>query len=110
MIRRWISSLVFAALLAFSMQPASADTLRCKGKLIDVGSTKGEVLAKCGEPSFVENVEEPVRVRRPNGTTYVVGTTNKEIWTYKRAPGKFPAVLTFDGSTLKSIDFIKSPS
>jgi hypothetical protein len=37
-----------------------------------------------------------------------VGSTSREIWTYRRAPGKFPAVLTFDGSTLRSIEFIKS--
>ena len=102
---KWVLALLF--LLAFA-QPASADTLRCEGKLVSVGATKGEVLSKCGEPTFVENVEEPVRARRPNGTTYVVGTSSKEIWTYKRAAGQFPAVLTFDGSKLKSIEFIKS--
>jgi hypothetical protein len=95
--------------LAMLLSPlALADSLRCKGKLIDVGATKGEVLAKCGEPTYVENIEEPIRARRPNGTTYVVGTSSKDIWTYKRAPGQFPAVLIFDGSTLKSIEFIKS--
>lgn len=104
MIKRMLAILFFVALAL----PASADTLRCKGKLISVGDTKGEVLAKCGEPTFVENIDEPVRARRPNGTTYIVGTSSKEIWTYKRAPGQFPAVLTFDAGELKSIEFIKS--
>lgn len=108
MIRRTISLLAFLAFASLTANQASADTLRCKGTLISVGATKGEVLSKCGEPTFVENVEEPVRARRPNGSTYIVGTASKEIWTYKRAPGQFPAVLTFDGSTLKSLEFIKS--
>lgn len=97
------------ALIALATAPASrADTLRCGSKLIEVGDTKGEVLAKCGEPDFVEDIEEPVRARNRNGGTYVVGSSSKTIWTYRRAPGEFPAVLTFDGSTLKSIEFIKS--
>lgn len=104
--RATFSSLVLA--LALGIAPsARADTLRCKGKLISIGATKGEVLAKCGEPAFAENIEEPVRARRPNGTTYVVGTTSKDIWTYKRAPGQFLAVLTFEGSTLRSIEYLR---
>lgn len=95
--------------LAFSVAPdARADTLRCGSKLIEVGVTKGEVLAKCGEPDYAEDIDEPVRARSANGGTYVVGTATRTIWTYKRRPGKFPAVLTFDGSVLKSIEFIKS--
>jgi len=101
--------LLSLALLAGTIAlPSRADTLRCGSKLIQVGATRGEVIAKCGEPDFVENVEEPVRARRPNGTVAIVGTASREIWTYRRAPGKFPAVLTFDGGTLKSIEFIKS--
>jgi hypothetical protein len=93
--------------LAFAL-PSHAETLRCGSKLISVGATKGEILAKCGEPDYVENIEEPVRARGLNGNVVTVGSTSREIWTYRRAPGKFPAVLTFDGSTLRSIEFIKS--
>jgi hypothetical protein len=98
-----------AVVLLAQTQPAQANTLRCKGKLIAEGDTRSEVIAKCGEPDFVENISEPVRARHRDGGTYVVGTTNREIWTYQRAPGKFPAILTFDGSTLKTIEFVKTP-
>jgi len=93
--------------LTFAL-PSRADTLRCGNKLIQVGDTKGQVISKCGEPSFVENVDVPVRARQLNGAVVVVGTASREIWTYQRAPGKFPAVLTFEGTTLRSIEFIKS--
>ena len=105
---RAIKFVVLLSLALIAAPSARADTLRCGSKLIEAGVTKGEVLAKCGEPDYVENIDEPVRARSVNGGTYVVGTTSKTIWTYKRAPGKFPAVLTFDGSVLKSIEFIKS--
>jgi hypothetical protein len=101
-----------ASLLAFIVliyaAPSQAETLRCGSKLITVGETKSQILAKCGEPDFVENVEAPVRARGLDGRVVVVGSTNQEVWTYKRAPGKFPAVLTFEGITLRSIEFIKS--
>lgn len=104
-------TLMFIALAAVTLafaQPLRAETLRCGSKLIEVGDLKSEVITKCGEPDFVENVEQPVRARGRNGNVVVVGTSNVEIWTYRRAPGKFPAVLTFEGNELRTIEFIKS--
>jgi hypothetical protein len=91
------------------MQPAHANTLRCKGKLVQEGDLRSEIIAKCGEPDFVETITDTARAPTRLGGTYVVGTVEREVWTYYRAPGQFPAVLKFDGTRLESIEFIKTP-
>jgi len=40
-----------------------------------------------------------------NGTTYVIGTTTREVWHYERGYGKLPATLTFSEGVLKEIRF-----
>ncbi|HEY8509281.1 MAG TPA: DUF2845 domain-containing protein [Steroidobacteraceae bacterium] len=86
---------------------ASAETLRCGSALIKVGATAGYVLEKCGEPQSRTQISEPVRARRPNGTTYVTGTTMVDVWRYDRGSRKFPAVLTFREGVLKKIEYEK---
>jgi uncharacterized protein DUF2845 len=86
---------------------AQADTLRCKSSLISEGASEGFVVEKCGPPDSKMEVSEPVMARRPDGFTYQVGTTTQQIWRYKRSPGQFPAVLTFEGGVLKKLDFEK---
>jgi hypothetical protein len=106
---RYLLASALAMCMLVQVQPAHANTLRCKGKLVQEGDTRFEVLAKCGEPDFVENITETARAPTRLGGTYVVGTVEREVWTYNRAPGKFPAILRFDGTRLKSIEFIKTP-
>jgi hypothetical protein len=98
---------LYTLLIATIATPALADTLRCNSSLIQEGDTAGSVAEKCGEPSSKETFTEPVYARRQNGTTYEVGTTSKEVWRYKRGPGKFPAVLTFEKGVLKKLEFEK---
>ena len=86
---------------------AHADTLRCGGSLISTGALEAYVVEKCGEPTSKMEVSEPVMARRPDGFTYQVGTTTQQIWRYKRSPGSFPAVLTFEGGVLKKLEFEK---
>jgi hypothetical protein len=86
---------------------AHADTLRCKSSLISTGASEPYVVEKCGAPDSKMEVSEPVIARRPDGFTYQVGTTMQQIWRYKRSPGQFPAVLTFEGGVLKKLEFEK---
>ena len=94
--------------LVLASPAAMADTLRCKSSLIQPGATSGYVAEKCGEPDSKETVTEPIMARNlNNGTVYQAGTTSKDIWRYRRAPGKFPAVLTFEQGILKKLEFEK---
>jgi hypothetical protein len=87
--------------------PAFAETLRCGSSLIQPGATIGFVEEKCGAPQSKQTFTEPVMARRPNGTTYEVGTTSKDVWRYKRGSSSFPAVLTFEKGVLTKLEFEK---
>lgn len=101
----WYASVT--ALLTVCAAPAAAvDVLRCGNSLVRAGMTAGEVVAKCGAPSAKEVIPVPIRVRRPNGTTGVVGTTYIERWTYERGSGQFPALLTFEEGGLERIELL----
>jgi hypothetical protein len=84
---------------------AHADTLRCGSSLISTGAAQAYVVEKCGAPDSKMEVAEPVMARRPDGFAYQVGTTTQQVWRYRRSPGKFPAVLTFEGGVLKKLEF-----
>ena len=85
--------------------PACAETLRCGSVLVREGDTQGYVQDKCGEPDSKQTFTEPVRALRPNGTSYEVGTTSKDVWRYRRGSGEFPAVLTFEKGVLTKLEF-----
>jgi hypothetical protein len=99
---------VLLALAALTLATAArADTLRCGKYLIAEGASQAEVGAKCGAPDQEMNVTEPTYAFNRDGYRYQTGTSTKLIWRYQRAPGKFPAVLTFEEGVLKKLEFEK---
>ncbi|MGQ0834384.1 MAG: DUF2845 domain-containing protein [Gammaproteobacteria bacterium] len=103
-----IATVLFVGLIMTAAPAARGDTLRCGSKLVEPGVTADEVLAKCGKPTSLKVISEPVRVRTRAGGTRVVGTAEKEIWRYHRGSGRFPAILTFEEGILKALEFEKS--
>ncbi len=81
--------------------PASADTLRCGSKIVDVGFTMDEVRKYCGKPSSATVEEQDVR-----SGNRVVGETQLHIWHYNRSSGQATAVLEFDQDKLISITYV----
>ena len=82
-----LSSLAAGALLAVAAQSAQADdAFVCGQGMVETGegTTKEEVLAKCGPPT----VQEPDR------------------WYYKNQPGQVTVVLTFETGKLEQIESI----
>jgi hypothetical protein len=99
---------VLLALAALTLAAAAhADTLRCGKYLIAEGALQAEVGSKCGAPDQEMNVTEPTYAFNRDGYRYQTGTATKVIWRYQRAPGKFPAVLTFEEGVLKKLEFEK---
>jgi len=109
---------VMLAFLASSMfTSASAQSLRCKGDLAQIGNSKGTILQKCGEPvmkdSFCKPVQETVSstpmVPATSGsiTTNVTVNTCQQVeeWTYNPGYGQFMTMLLFEGGSLKSIRY-----
>lgn len=113
--------LVTAAFLASSLfTGASAQSLRCKGDLAQIGNSKGTILQKCGEPVMKDSFCKPVEtvVGAPIATPAVPGTpggttTNVTVntcqqveeWTYNPGYGQFMTMLLFEGGSLKSIRY-----
>lgn len=104
------SSLVIPALLLGS--PASAESLRCEGRLVGEGDTALELKARCGAPDHVETravlsargVErlDPIGplgrggVRATSVPTRVLDYVREELqtWTYLGRPGDLARVVT----------------
>ncbi|MBN1240721.1 MAG: DUF2845 domain-containing protein [Gammaproteobacteria bacterium] len=103
--RRGACAALFAA-AALAAASADAQTLRCRGTIIDTGMIAAEVLARCGEPASRETRTEPVYAGRVNGGTHVVGTTTLELWVYERGSGRFKAQLTFEENQLTKIEYL----
>ena len=106
--------LVFLASSLFTR--ASAQSLRCKGDLAQIGNSKSTILQKCGEPvmkdSFCKPVQETVAgapVVSGNNTNVTNITVNScvqvEEWTYNPGYGQFMTMLLFEGGSLKSIRY-----
>lgn len=95
--------------LSIAGAAGAQDTIRCKSALVTVGMIAAEVLARCGDPEHKDVQSVPVRARRANGSSSVIGTTQIERWTYDRGPGQFPAVLTFEQGKLKDVELITRP-
>lgn len=76
--------------------PAAAQSMRCGGKIVDVGMTSAEVERLCGQPDSRKTEDQPV-----HSGNRVVGTTRVSLWTY--AQGAVTRVLEFDRDVLVEI-------
>jgi len=81
-------------------------SLRCKGHIIDVGTSAAEVLELCGEPDRRVVTQVPVRAATLTGFTRFAGFAMSEQWVYDRGWGKFPAVLFLDEGQIQRIDYL----
>jgi hypothetical protein len=100
-----LCTLVVAGVLGASS--ASAQSFRCSTQIIREGMTAVEIEHLCGAPDARRVVEEPVMARNRNGSSYQVGVTTVEYWTYDRGPGRFPYELTIEGGTAKKIEMLR---
>ena len=92
--------------LGFASVADAYGSLRCKGRLIDVGDTMEEVASLCGDPAGRSIEEIPTRTRVGAGYSRLTGITTNERWIYDRGWGRFPAVLTFDQGRVIRIEYL----
>jgi len=104
-----LKQLVIACLAIFALVISStAYGMRCKGQLVHIGDTRGEVMSKCGSPNPYRSgahAEGSGRymwtkrgIRQHYAEYYVI-----ERWTYNYGPRKFSYTLTFDNGELTDI-------
>lgn len=85
----------------FPLSFASSDFM-CNGSIISEGVSKGEVLAKCGPPSWQENWVEELSERISPIQRYRVYIKVEE-WYYNRGPDNFIDILRFENGVLAGI-------
>lgn len=112
---------VFGFLASSLFTGASAQSLRCKGDLAQIGNSKGTILQKCGEPVMKDTFCKPTQDTvssstivvpnipgsAANTTTNVTVNTCQQVeeWTYNPGYGQFMTMLLFEGGSLKSIRY-----
>ncbi|MFP2905808.1 DUF2845 domain-containing protein [Pyxidicoccus sp. 3LFB2] len=79
-----------------------AASLRCGTALVADGSSKSDVLAKCGEPLAKESRSESEEVKTRDGDTSAKRTVQKtfEEWTYNFGPNRLMQVVVFENGKL----------
>lgn len=95
----------FATLISCA---SHAESLRCKGDIIDIGDTKIDVLRKCGEPEFKDTFCEntPVRIRQSDNQFNIIERCeNIDIWTYNPGKGQFWTNLYFSEGKLREMRY-----
>lgn len=94
---------------------SDAWALRCQGRIVSLGDTRYEVMAKCGPPSFVEERYEE-RIGISEGRLYLYDPGEKrylrpwvvqqvliEEWTYNFGPHSLMYILRFENGILDRI-------
>ncbi|MCU0758925.1 MAG: DUF2845 domain-containing protein [Steroidobacteraceae bacterium] len=99
-----------AALLSLAaVDVARADGFRCGTRLVVEGSTRGEVLARCGDPADVERrsiLRRPVfwRHGRPFFLSNDLVEVPVELWTYNLGPHKLMRRLRLEDGVVVEIE------
>jgi hypothetical protein len=102
--RPWL----IASLLLCSA-PAAADAFRCDNLLVTTGDTRGEVIAKCGEPAEISHRTILRRAYvRIHGRYYPSGGDYFEIpvelWIYNLGPNRFMRLVRFEDGVVEEIE------
>ncbi|QWV91893.1 DUF2845 domain-containing protein [Geomonas oryzisoli] len=104
---------LIAALSAVMMLSAAAyadsDTVRCKGGIVSVGDSAGEVLAKCGQPATTTQSSKKVMQKdQQSGSTRSITNIIVDNWIFNFGPNEFQYQLELqDGrvSCIRSLDY-----
>ena len=104
--RHALMRLLFSlGILVLGYQTASAsddrDTLRCGSSIIEIGSTAGEVLYKCGEPASGSQRETITVDGKSRHRTII--TNAVEDWIFNFGPHQFQYMITLKNGRVKRI-------
>ncbi|MBU5613448.1 DUF2845 domain-containing protein [Geomonas azotofigens] len=98
-------SVVMLAAPAF----ADGDTMRCKGGIVSVGDSAGEVLAKCGQPATTtQSSKKVVQKDQPYASTKTITNIIVDNWIFNFGRNEFQYQLELqDGrvSRIQSLDY-----
>jgi hypothetical protein len=95
--------------LTLAATAAHAQAFRCGTKLVTEGSTRSEVVAKCGEPTDVQHssvLVPPIEWihGRPFQTGYGLIEVPVEVWLYNLGPSKLMRQIRFEEGKVVRIE------
>ncbi|MBU5638174.1 DUF2845 domain-containing protein [Geomonas sp. Red69] len=99
-----LSAVVMLSAPAF----ADSETVRCKGGIVSVGDSAGEVLAKCGQPATTSQSSKKVVQKEQSGPTRSITNIIVDNWIFNFGPNEFQYQLELqDGrvSRIQSLDY-----
>ncbi len=113
---KYVIAFILATTATTLSLSSNAESLRCKTKLAQLGDTKADVLAKCGDPIMTDSFCQPIAIAtQPQGVqtgnnnvqnnTAISTCENIDIWTYNPGSGKFMTHLYFSRGELQSIRY-----
>jgi hypothetical protein len=94
-------------LLFLASAPASAQTtgsMRCNGGLVSVGSTAGEVVKKCGEPTYSTTRQDSRATRDPYTGTRRYSSISVDDWMYNFGPDRFQYRVVMENGIVALIE------
>ncbi|AWM80753.1 hypothetical protein DKL61_10550 [Gammaproteobacteria bacterium ESL0073] len=94
-----MKKILIISLYCFISLPSLADSWRCGNDLVEIGDSKGTVIAKCGPPYN----EAQINYSKKYQSNQAIYTTTEEL-TYKDN-GRIYYLLTFEGGKLTHIAF-----
>lgn len=108
-----IFHLFLAAVLvtAFHSGAFASDTgtMSCKGGIVSIGDTPGEVVSKCGQPASASQREKKIVADgTKTDTSRTVTTVAIDDWIYNFGPNQFQYQLLFENgrvSNIMSLDY-----
>ncbi len=114
---RWFSWLVPALALSALPAGATADGMRCNGRLVSTGDTTFDVLSLCGQPDFQNRrveyrtlrhfVQGPCVQRHGRVQCGYVAERTVEVvideWAYDLGSNRFIRYLTFEQGQLRDV-------
>lgn len=99
---------VLALFLCLLGENTQAESLRCKGDIVEIGDTKADVVQKCGQPEITDTYCEKTRkqIMHPNGEiTSYESCDNIDVWTYNPGYGQFWTNLYFSQGKLRDMKY-----
>lgn len=92
-----LNRLILISILLISAQ-SFADTLRCEGRLVDIGNTKAEVTSLCGAALMTDSYCKPITRKQYDSEGRELITESCEdidVWSYNQGTGTFWKHLYF---------------
>lgn len=87
---RSILAVMFTWILYAPAFATDTDTMSCAGGIVSIGTSAGEVVAKCGQPAYAIQREEKIVEEGPRGSRVrAVASVIIDDWTFNFGPDRF---------------------